>query len=147
MTDKGGGGEKQKLYSRELVLAISFTSLGSNHTFFLPHRITEAASLLCNLRELHQGREKHKLLGYVFQHKIFIAVGQSHTAASLVLSVQTDSVTCGIVIGQVGRARKSVMSAFGKNRHMAVQSKFSITISTVIIHCGRSIPTFTGVHH
>jgi hypothetical protein len=37
---------------RELVLAISLISLGSSHTFFLPHLITEAASLFCSLREL-----------------------------------------------------------------------------------------------
>lgn len=36
----------------ELALAISLISLGSNQTFFLPHRITEEASLFCNLREL-----------------------------------------------------------------------------------------------
>jgi hypothetical protein len=36
----------------ELVLAISLISFGSSHTFFLPHLITEAASLFCSLREL-----------------------------------------------------------------------------------------------
>ena len=36
----------------EFVLAISLISLGSSHTFFLPHLITEAASLFCSLREL-----------------------------------------------------------------------------------------------
>lgn len=33
-------------------MAISLISLGSNQTFFLPHRITEEASLFCNFREL-----------------------------------------------------------------------------------------------
>ena len=45
---------------REFVLAISLISLGSNQTFFRPHRITEAASLFCNFKEL-----KQKKCGYV----------------------------------------------------------------------------------
>lgn len=40
--------------SLEFVLAISVISLGSNQTFFLPHRITEAASLFCSFNELQQ---------------------------------------------------------------------------------------------
>lgn len=39
---------------RELVFPISLISFGSNQTFFLPHFITEAASLFCNLRELER---------------------------------------------------------------------------------------------
>lgn len=36
----------------EFVLAISLISLGSNQTFFLPHRITEAASRFWSFNEL-----------------------------------------------------------------------------------------------
>lgn len=43
-------------YLLELVFAISLISFGSNQTFFLPHRITEAASLFCNLRELEANK-------------------------------------------------------------------------------------------
>lgn len=45
-------------YLREFVLAISLISLGSNQTFFLPHRSTEAASLFWSFRELQRGDTK-----------------------------------------------------------------------------------------
>merc|ERR1719318_492735 len=41
-----------RMFWRELALAISFISLGSNHTLFLPHFITPAARRFCSLREL-----------------------------------------------------------------------------------------------
>lgn len=43
-----------KMNLLEFVLAISLISFGSNQTFFLPHRITEAASLFWSLRELQK---------------------------------------------------------------------------------------------
>lgn len=49
-------------YLREFVLAISLISLGSNQTFFLPHRSTEAASLFWSFRELQNGKkETHEI--------------------------------------------------------------------------------------
>lgn len=42
----------------EFVLAISLISLGSNHTFFLPHRITEAASRFWSFNELQLQKEQ-----------------------------------------------------------------------------------------
>uniref|UniRef100_A0A224Y5G4 Uncharacterized protein n=1 Tax=Panstrongylus lignarius TaxID=156445 RepID=A0A224Y5G4_9HEMI len=50
------------MFCRELVFAISLISLGSNHTFFLPHLITEAASLFCNFSELIFKEHQHSLL-------------------------------------------------------------------------------------
>lgn len=47
---------------REFVLAISLISFGSNQTFFLPHRITEAASLFWSLRELQKYTKNRKTL-------------------------------------------------------------------------------------
>merc|ERR1711997_1140381 len=41
-----------RMFCLELALAISFISLGSNQTLFLPHFITEEASLFCNFSEL-----------------------------------------------------------------------------------------------
>lgn len=42
---RGGRQESGVRYSRELALAISLVSLGSNQTFFLPQRRTLEASL------------------------------------------------------------------------------------------------------
>merc|ERR1711972_1058562 len=41
-----------RMFCLELALAISLISLGSNHTLFLPHFITEEARRFCSLREL-----------------------------------------------------------------------------------------------
>merc|ERR1719508_215 len=41
-----------RIFWRELALAISLISLGSNHTLFLPHFMTPAARRFCSLREL-----------------------------------------------------------------------------------------------
>merc|ERR1712029_275167 len=41
-----------RIFCLELALAISLISLGSNQTLFLPHFITEEASLFCNFNEL-----------------------------------------------------------------------------------------------
>merc|ERR1719150_881106 len=41
-----------RMFWRELALAISLISLGSNHTLFLPHFMTPAARRFCSLREL-----------------------------------------------------------------------------------------------
>lgn len=50
------------VHLREFVLAISLISFGSNQTFFLPHRITEAASLFWSLRELQKYKKKPLLV-------------------------------------------------------------------------------------
>lgn len=55
-------------YSLELVLAISLTSFGSNQTFFLPHRITEAASLFCSLSELQKEKKKYVKIPVIQSH-------------------------------------------------------------------------------
>merc|ERR1719347_736193 len=41
-----------RMFWRELALAISLISLGSNQTFFCPHFMTDAASRFCNFSEL-----------------------------------------------------------------------------------------------
>merc|ERR1712051_786691 len=41
-----------RIFCLELALEISLISLGSNQTLFLPHFITEEASLFCNFNEL-----------------------------------------------------------------------------------------------
>lgn len=72
----------------EFVLAISLISFGSNQTFFLPHRITEAASLFWSLRELQnveRAREKEKV-----RKKCWVKIGHkmNERSHSYVLCVE-----------------------------------------------------------
>merc|ERR1719511_474528 len=41
-----------RMFWRELALAISLISLGSNQTFFCPHFMTDAANRFCSFKEL-----------------------------------------------------------------------------------------------
>lgn len=72
-------------YLLELVFAISLISFGSNQTFFLPHRITEAASLFCNLRELETNKQKYQL-GIVVSVAFDLILGGLVTEQTLILS-------------------------------------------------------------
>jgi hypothetical protein len=64
----------------ELVFAISLISLGSSHTFFLPHLITEAASLFCSLREL-----ENKLLISMTNYLLKYSVHKFHSGVFKIL--------------------------------------------------------------
>jgi hypothetical protein len=51
------------MFWRELVLAISLISFGSNQTFFRPHRITDAASRFWSFKELILAKKTHGFRG------------------------------------------------------------------------------------
>lgn len=65
--------DANRRYLRELALAISFASLGSSHTFRLPHFKTLAASRFCNLRVLKKkvgGKLSARMLEMLRNNKI-----------------------------------------------------------------------------
>lgn len=75
---------KKKKNLREFVLAISLISFGSNQTFFFPHRITEAASLFCNLREL---KKKSYIFKVRLKYKTITKKIISHNSEIIILQL------------------------------------------------------------